>query len=58
MAFGTSSAKPVFTRRTGIGIAKIVAINPTMKEINDAFGREVYTSEPNYMRDVEYDGKN
>ena len=57
MAFGTSSAKPVFTRRTGIGVAKIVAINPTMKEINDAFGREVYTSEPDYMRDVEYDGK-
>lgn len=57
MAFGTSSAKPVFARRTGIGVAKIVAVNPTMKQINDAFGRDVYTSEPEYIRDVEYDGK-
>jgi hypothetical protein len=57
MAFGTSSAKPVFTRRTGIGVAKIVAVNPTMKQINDAFGRDVYTSEPEYLHEVEYDGK-
>jgi len=57
MAFGTSSAKPVFSRRTGIGVAKIVAVNPTMKQINDAFGRDVYTSEPDYIREVEYDGK-
>lgn len=56
MAFGTSSAKPVFTRYTGIGIAKVVGINPTMKEINDAFGREVYTNEPTYTQEVEYDG--
>ena len=56
MAFGTSSAKPVFTRYTGIGVAKVVGINPTMKEINDAFGREIYTSEPVYTQEVEYDG--
>lgn len=57
MAFGTNSTKPVFTRYTGIGKAKIVGVNPSMKEINDAFGRQIYTSEPEYLRDVDYDGK-
>ena len=57
MAFGSSSAKPVFVRRTGIGAAKVVAVNPTMKQINDAFGRELFTQEQQYVRDVEYDGK-
>lgn len=57
MAFGSSSAKPVFVRRTGIGAAKIIAVNPTMKQINDAFGREIFTQEQEYVRDVEYNGK-
>lgn len=56
MAFGTS-AKPVFSRRTGIGVAKLVAVNPSMKEINDAFGRQIYTDEPSYTSEIELDGK-
>ena len=57
MAFGSSSAKPVFVRRPGIGAAKVIAVNPTMTQINDAFGREIFTQEQEYVRDVEYDGK-
>lgn len=56
MAFGTS-AKPVFSRRTGIGLASLVAVNPSMKEINDAYGRQIYTDEPKYISEVEIDGK-
>lgn len=57
MAFGRNSDKPVFVRRTGVGTAKVVAVNPTTKEINDIFGRELFNEEQKYSREVEYNGK-